>query len=102
MDFCSFFSTQQFCGRPIIIKANQNKTQSMQIVSGQIAKAYAVEANCPWCKMSKLRYDIEFAALALEGKQVIDSSYIVKGICVHCFTVCDELPKMDFVCAKCQ
>lgn len=51
--------------------------------------------------MSKLRYDMEFEVLTLEQKQVFDSSYIVKGICIHCLTVCDQLPKMDFLCAKC-
>ena len=72
----------------------------MQIANGRIAKSYASEIDCPWCKMSKLRYDIEFELLTLEQKQIIDSSYLVKGICVHCLTVCDQLPKMDFVCAK--
>ncbi len=73
----------------------------MQIASGRIADTYAADIRCIWCEMSKLRYEMEFEVLTLEQKQVIDSIFIIKGICVHCLTVCDQLPKMDFLCAKC-
>jgi hypothetical protein len=73
----------------------------MQIASGRIAETYASDLRCPWCEKNKLRYDMAFEVLTLEQKQIFDSSYIVKGICVHCLTVCGQLPKMDFLCAKC-
>ena len=72
------------------------------MASGRIVDTYVADINCPWCEMSKLRYNMEFEVLVLEQKQIIDSSYTVKGVCVHCLTVCDELPNMDFICAKCE
>jgi hypothetical protein len=76
---------------------------NMQIArdSGRIAVAYTVETICPYCKMSKLRYDLEFQAVSIENGKAIDSSHIIKNLCVHCLTVCDELPNMDFLCAHC-
>lgn len=47
----------------------------MQIASGRIADTYAADIRCPWCEMSKLRYEMEFEVLTLEQKQVIDSIY---------------------------
>lgn len=75
----------------------------MQIArdSGRIAAAYPTETVCLYCKMSKLRYDLEFQAVTIENGQAIDSSHTVKNLCVHCFTVCDELPNMDFLCVRC-
>ena len=75
----------------------------MQIArdSGRIAATYTVETVCPYCKMSKLRYNLEFQAVSIENGLAIDSSHTIKNLCVHCLTICDELPNMDFLCARC-
>jgi hypothetical protein len=75
----------------------------MQIArdSGKIAASYVTETVCPYCKRSKIRYDLEFQVAAIEKGQVIDSSQTIKNVCTHCLTVCEELPSMDFLCAKC-
>jgi hypothetical protein len=69
--------------------------------SGKITDAYSVKEDCPWCKMSKLRYDLEFQVATVEKGKVIDSSYKLHCVCSHCLTVCEEPPAMDFLCAKC-
>ena len=75
----------------------------MQIAegSGRIALVRTSEVKCPYCKVSQKRYDLEFQVLSLEKEQPVDSSYTIRNVCAHCFTVCDEPPKMDFFCAKC-
>ncbi len=75
----------------------------MQIAfdSGRITDDYAVDKNCPWCKMSKLRHDLEFHVVSFERGQAVESTQAIKNVCVHCLTVCDDLPEMDFLCAKC-
>jgi hypothetical protein len=82
---------------------NQLKSVHMRIArgSGRIAAAYPAETICPCCNISRRRYDLEFQAITIENGQAIDSSYTVKNLCVQCLTVCDELPRMDFLCAKC-
>ncbi len=69
--------------------------------SGRITAAYSVETVCPWCKISKLRYNLEFQVATIEKGQIIDSSHLIKNVCSHCLTVCEEPPSMDFLCAKC-
>ena len=69
--------------------------------SGRILKTYTASAACPWCKMSKLRYILEFHVLFLENEQSIESTQTIKDVCTHCLTLCDDLPQMDFLCAKC-
>jgi hypothetical protein len=64
-----------------------------------IAATYPGGATCMYCKMSKLRHDLEFQVTTMDKGQVIDSSYSIKNVCAHCFTVCDEL--QNFLCAKC-
>ena len=75
----------------------------MQIArdSGRIAAAYATQKVCPYCKISKLRYDLEFQVATIEKGQGIDSSHAIKNVCAHCMTVCGEPPSMDFLCAQC-
>jgi hypothetical protein len=51
-----------------------------------------VETGCPYCKVRKLRYDLEFQA---------EKGQIIKNVCAHCLTVCGEPPSMDFLCARC-
>jgi hypothetical protein len=67
-----------------------------------IPDAYPVGTSCPYCRISKLRYDLIFEVTTIKKGQVIDSSYSVKNVCAHCFTVCGQEPKMDFLCAKCR
>ena len=74
----------------------------MQIVDGRITNTSTSEINCPYCNMSKLRWDIEFDSVTVKEEQVIDSSYTVKNVCAHCMTVVDEPPQMNFICAKCE
>jgi hypothetical protein len=76
--------------------------RSMQIIRGKVVKTYDAETSCPYCQVSKLRWDIEFEAATIKDGQAIDSSYAVKNICGHCLTVSDEPEKMDFICAKCD
>jgi hypothetical protein len=75
----------------------------MQIArdSGRIAKTYSADTNCPWCKKSKLRYDLEFQIMSFENGHTLETNEIIQNLCAHCLTVCDELPRMDFLCAKC-
>jgi hypothetical protein len=69
--------------------------------SGRISNAYSVETTCSWCKISKLRYDLEFQVMTIENRQTVESRQLIKNICAHCLTLCDNLPQMDFLCAKC-
>ena len=75
----------------------------MQIVrdSGKLTRVYSVEVVCPWCKASNLRFDLEFNVIYFEDGQTTESKKAVKNVCAHCFTICGELPRMDFLCARC-
>jgi hypothetical protein len=75
----------------------------MQIArdSGKIACTYAVDSACPWCKTSRLRYELEFQVMSFEGGHTIESSETLKEVCTHCLTLCNAPPRMDFLCAKC-
>ena len=74
----------------------------MQIRNGRNIASYSSETDCSWCKMSKLRFDLEFQVVTINNGQAVDSSYTIKNICSHCLTVHGEAPKLDFICAKCQ
>jgi hypothetical protein len=74
----------------------------MQVKNGRTISSYSLETDCQWCKMSRLRFDLEFQVLTINNGQAIDSSYTIKNLCKNCLTICDEEPKMDFICAKCQ
>jgi hypothetical protein len=69
--------------------------------SGRIIATHEADTKCPCCNTNKPRYDLEFQAATIENGQAIDSNYIIKNLCSNCLTVCDELPNMDFICAKC-
>ena len=75
----------------------------MQIArdSGRITNSYASDKPCPWCKVGKQRYDLEFQVMTIEKGEAVESTQTLKDICAHCLTVCDELPRIDFLCAKC-
>jgi hypothetical protein len=74
----------------------------MQIKNGKSIASYYAVTDCPWGKMSKLRFDLKFQVITINNGQAVDSSYVIKNLCSHCLTICDEMPKVDFVCAKCQ
>jgi hypothetical protein len=71
-------------------------------MNGRSVATYTAESSCVWCKMSKLRFDLESQVITIKNGQAVDSSYIIKNLCSHCLTVCDEAPKLDFICAKCR
>jgi hypothetical protein len=76
----------------------------MQLVpdSGKTVNSYSVETNCPFCKASKLRVDIEFEVVTIENGIAVGSSFTVKNLCAHCLTVSNELSRKDFLCARCE
>jgi hypothetical protein len=39
--------------------------------------------------------------MTVENGQPVESTETVKDICAHCLTVCSQLPRIDFICAKC-
>ena len=86
----------------IKVKVATERTMKLVPDSGKIVSSYTVETNCPYCKISKSRVNLEFEVVNFEDGQAIGSSYTIENLCAHCLTICSEHSRKDFLCARCE